>query len=359
MIDGTTPCMLPDPERPEEAVPRSPTRRRRARSVTLQEHDVAVDQLRVRPPVADRRACTASSTRRIAWRTSPYLYPGQPEQARPIEPLRLASRPAPTRWRRSTWRGHADDRQPRSAPRAVLRRLHRPTPTARALYTHDDPGRSGARPRRRADRRSTSLKGVLTQGHRPRTSLADFPSRPRARPARRRTTPTRGSSGSHPQLTTAVWVGDPDGYTPMVRTSPSSSTDVVHSVQGGTYPARIWQTLHGACASPALPLEDWAGRRPSRPASRRACTCPATSASPSWSAESLPGGSTTTSTTTAAATESRVERHAGDRSSATGAQGNPQRHDDSARCPRSEGAVPDRADLGERSCTSATSRLPA
>ena len=65
-------------------------------------------------------------------------------------------------------------------------------PTARCFYTHQDPGRPGARSRRRAHRRRR-LKGVLT-GARPAGAADVRPSRRPARRAPRRTTPTPGSS---------------------------------------------------------------------------------------------------------------------------------------------------------------------
>jgi penicillin-binding protein 1A len=73
--------------------------------------------------------------------------------------------------------------------------------------------------------------------------------------------------GSTPQLTTAVWVGDPDAYTPMVcgvlingvntcNTPEFVEADGIREVQGGTYPARIWGAFMQAAVAP-LPLEDW------------------------------------------------------------------------------------------------------
>jgi membrane peptidoglycan carboxypeptidase len=58
--------------------------------------------------------------------------------------------------------------------------------------------------------------------------------------------------GGTRQLSTAVWVGDPDAYTPMVGIEGFD----VPKVQGGTYPARIWKTFMDE-AHFGLPLEDW------------------------------------------------------------------------------------------------------
>ncbi len=57
------------------------------------------------------------------------------------------------------------------------------------------------------------------------------------------------------QLTTAVWVGDPKGYTPMVNI-PEFRADGVPRVQGATYPARIWKAYMDA-AHAGLPVVDW------------------------------------------------------------------------------------------------------
>lgn len=61
--------------------------------------------------------------------------------------------------------------------------------------------------------------------------------------------------GSTKQLTTAVWVGDPKGYTPMVNV-PEFRRDGVARVTGGTYPARIWKSFMDQ-AHIGLPLLDW------------------------------------------------------------------------------------------------------
>ena len=73
--------------------------------------------------------------------------------------------------------------------------------------------------------------------------------------------------GGTKQLATAVWVGDPNAYTPMARTRtfpgiPEFIADGVPRVQGGFYPAQIWK----AYMQPAhtfLPVVDW--ERPAPP----------------------------------------------------------------------------------------------
>ena len=57
------------------------------------------------------------------------------------------------------------------------------------------------------------------------------------------------------QLTTAVWVGDPKAYTPMVNI-PEFRADGVPRVTGNTYPVRIWKAFMDA-AHAGLPNADW------------------------------------------------------------------------------------------------------
>ena len=147
-----------------------------------------------------------------------------------------------------------------------------------------------------------TLKGVLTRGT-ARRALASFP-----RPAAGKTGTQEDNTnswfvGATPELTTAVWVGDPKGYTPMVNV-PEFVADGVRKVQGGTYPARIW----GAFMEPALgnlPVSDWpspppATRRPVRlylPGNECLARLVSGTLPP------LPGVSTTTSTTTPPTTD--------------------------------------------------------
>ncbi len=69
----------------------------------------------------------------------------------------------------------------------------------------------------------------------PRRALR--PARRREDRARRRTTATRGSSGTIPQLTVAVWVGYPRELRPMETEYHGDP------VAGGTFPAEIWHTF--------------------------------------------------------------------------------------------------------------------
>lgn len=85
-----------------------------------------------------------------------------------------------------------------------------------------------------------TLKSVLTVGTARRTPLAE------ARPAAGKTGTQADNTnawfvGFTKQLSAAVWVGDPKGYTPMVNIPEFVRVDGIRRVQGSMYPARIWK----------------------------------------------------------------------------------------------------------------------
>lgn len=105
-----------------------------------------------------------------------------------------------------------------------------------------------------ADKEVAILKQTLIRGTARRTPLDN------KRPAAGKTgTQDENTNawfvGFTKQLTTAVWVGDPKGYTPMVNI-PEFKADGVPRVQGATYPARIWKAYMDA-AHDGLPVVDW------------------------------------------------------------------------------------------------------
>jgi penicillin-binding protein 1A len=108
------------------------------------------------------------------------------------------------------------------------------------------------------------LKGTISYGTgRQRAPLAD------GRPAFGKTGTQQDNTnawfaGGTAQLATAVWVGDPDAYTPMV----SIRGFEFSKVQGGTYPALIWKNYMDA-AHFDLPAEDWDGPPPPERANAR------------------------------------------------------------------------------------------
>lgn len=85
-----------------------------------------------------------------------------------------------------------------------------------------------------------TLKSVLTVGTARRTPLEDL------RPAAGKTGTQADNTnawfvGFTKQMSAAVWVGDPKGYTPMVNIPEFVRIDGIRRVQGSMYPARIWK----------------------------------------------------------------------------------------------------------------------
>ena len=174
------------------------------------------------------------------------------------------------------------------------------------MYTHDDPGVQVLDPGVALTEVSV-LKGVLTNGTARRT-LSAFPFPAAGKTGTQTNNTNSWFVGSTPQLTTAVWVGDPDGYTPMVcgvqingvntcNTPEFVDADGVREVQGGTYPAKIWGAFMEPAVAP-LPLEDW----PAPPAPARKAVrlyLPGNECLAKLVSGELPvPGTTTTSTTT-------------------------------------------------------------
>ena len=135
------------------------------------------------------------------------------------------------------------------------------------LYTHESAGEQvleiGA-----ALTTTSILRGVLTRGT-ARRALADFPFPAAGKTGTQQDNTNSWFVGYTPELSTAVWVGDPDGYTPMVRENVPEfyELDGVDAVQGGTYPARIWRAFQEPALF-AMSATDWfpAPRAPRRAA---------------------------------------------------------------------------------------------
>ena len=101
------------------------------------------------------------------------------------------------------------------------------------------------------------MKGVLSRGT-ARRALSEFPFPAAGKTGTQQDNTNSWYVGYTPQLATAVWVGDPDGYTEMTREKVPEfyELDGVDAVQGGTYPARIWGQ-YTASALYGSPVEDW------------------------------------------------------------------------------------------------------
>jgi penicillin-binding protein 1A len=128
-------------------------------------------------------------------------------------------------------------------------------PDGKPWYTHQDPGVQ-VLDQTAALNTINTLKGVLRYGTGAR-NLSQFP-----RPAAGKTgTQFENTNawfvGGTPQLTTAVWVGDPNGYTAMDGI-PEFAAEMGRGgkVQGADYPARIWGNYMVA-ALDGKPADDW------------------------------------------------------------------------------------------------------
>ncbi len=140
-------------------------------------------------------------------------------------------------------------------------------PDGTRFYSHFDPGVQVLDPGV-ADATVLTLKGVIRSGTGAR-NLRNF-----SRPAAGKTgTQFENTNawfvGGTQQITTAVWVGDPNGYTPMNRI-PEFAAEMGRNgkVQGADYPARIWGAFMEA-AHANLPVLDWpAPPAPTRKAAR-------------------------------------------------------------------------------------------
>ena len=103
-----------------------------------------------------------------------------------------------------------------------------------------------------------ALKGVLKFGTARRTQLEG------GRPAAGKTGTQDDNTnawfvGFSRELTTAVWVGDPRAYTPMVNIPEFVKTDGYSRIQGAMYPARIWKQMMDEALGnvPVNELSDW------------------------------------------------------------------------------------------------------
>ncbi|HQZ33825.1 MAG TPA: transglycosylase domain-containing protein [Ilumatobacteraceae bacterium] len=128
-------------------------------------------------------------------------------------------------------------------------------PDGTRFYSHADPGVQVLDPNA-ANETVQSLKGVIRSGTGAR-NLRNFSHPAAGKTGTQFENTNAWFVGGTPQITTAVWVGDPNGYTPMNRI-PEFQAEMGRNgkVQGADYPARIW----GAFMESALygqPMLDW------------------------------------------------------------------------------------------------------
>ncbi len=252
IIDGTRPCTLPDPNDPRkpfvitDAVSKAPA--------TLQEmtwSSINCAFARLSQIVGLHRV--VDTVYRMA--KSPYLTGDPQVDGRKIEPFASFA----------TGANEMSAMDMASGAQTIANRglHHEPYYVERILsprglvYEHQDAGTQILDPGA-ADQTAAILKGVLTRGTARRVGGLQGGDRPSAGKTGTQEDNTNAwFVGFTPQITTAVWVGDPKGYTAMTSSVvPEFGAAGVPKVQGGTFPARIWK----AFMEPAhfgAPVEDW------------------------------------------------------------------------------------------------------
>lgn len=238
VLDGTKPCTLPNPDDPTK--PFTITDAVNRGVVTLQEHttrSINCAFARLSQIVGLDRV--VDTTYRMSH--SPYLYRGQPAaEHRPIEPF-------------ASFATGANEMSPLDMAAGVQTLAnegvhHDPyyvdyidTAAGERVYTHLDPG-SQVLDRDAALATVEIMNGPIYGGGTGRRAAFD-----NGRPAFGKTGTQDSNTnawfvGGTRQLSTAVWVGDPNAYTPM-RGIPEFSAEGFPRVQGGHFPALIWKAF--------------------------------------------------------------------------------------------------------------------
>jgi membrane peptidoglycan carboxypeptidase len=263
VLDGTKPCTLPNPDDPKnpftitDAVGRG--------VVTLQEHttrSINCAFARLSQIVGLHRV--VDTTYRMA--SSTYLYQGQPESERTsIKPY-------------ASFATGANEMSPLDMASGIQTLANEgvhheayyvdsiDNAAGDRVYTHLDPG-TQVLDRNAALATVQILKGPIYGGGTGRKAAFDD-----KRPAFGKTGTQDSNTnawfvGGTKQLATAVWVGDPNGYTEM-NGIPEFRARGYNKVQGGTFPAEIWKAYMEP-AHALLARLDWdSPAPPSRPNAR-------------------------------------------------------------------------------------------
>lgn len=246
VIDGTLPCVLPNPGNPEEPFEIGDGVSRGVSALDeMTWLSINCAYARLAQIVGLDR--TVDTIYRMA--KSPYLYQGQTDRsAGPIQPFASLATGANEMSAMDMAAGaqtianygvHVEP--------YYIERIRSPRGL---VYRHADPGTPVLTPEA-AIRTVDIMKGVMTSGTARRAPLDGRPSAGKTGTQDNNT--NAWFVGFTPQYTTAVWVGHPDLYKPMVNIPEFSG---VPRVQGGTYPALIWKQLMDA-AHVGLPVEDW------------------------------------------------------------------------------------------------------
>ncbi|MEO6126081.1 MAG: transglycosylase domain-containing protein [Ilumatobacteraceae bacterium] len=265
LIEGTAPCTLPNPGDPKDPfIIKSGASRAVSTLAVMTSASINCAYARLSQIVGLNRV--VDTVYRMA--ASPYLYSGQTKEQRnrvdPVQPF-------------ASFATGANEMSPLDMASggqtiANMGLHHQPyfvesieRSDGSRLYTHDDPGVQVLDPGA-ALTTVDVMKGVIRNGTGRNYPLAG------GRPAAGKTGTQEDNTNSWfvgltPELSTAVWVGNPNGYVPM-NNVPEFAADGVRKVQGGTYPEKIWKTFTDA-ALYGTPLQDWAPPpAPARPAAR-------------------------------------------------------------------------------------------
>lgn len=246
VIDGSLPCVLPNPGNPEEPFEIGDGVSRGVSGLDeMTWYSINCAYARLAQIVGLDR--TVDTIYRMS--KSPYLYQGQTDRrAGPIQPFASLATGANEMSAMDMAAGaqtvanygvHVEP--------YYIERIRSPRGL---VYRHSDPGTPVLTPEA-AIRTVDIMKGVMTAGTARRSPLDGRPSAGKTGTQDNNT--NAWFVGFTPQYTTAVWVGHPDLYKPMVNIPEFVG---VPRVQGGTYPARIWKQLMDA-AHVGLPVEDW------------------------------------------------------------------------------------------------------
>ena len=251
LLDGTDPCTFEVPGQPPFTIDAVSNGLNTLQSHTTKSINCAF--VRLSQIVGLNRV--VDTTYRMA--TSSYLYSGQPaSERRPIDPF-------------VSYATGANEMSPLDMAAGVQTLAneglhHEPYyvefidgPDGERLYTHLDPG-SQVLERDAALATVEILKGPIYGGGTGRRAAFDD-----GRPAFGKTGTQEDNTnawfvGGTKQLSTAVWVGDPDRYTAMVyRDIPEFPRfGTARGVQGGHFPALIWKAFMEP-AHTFLPAADW------------------------------------------------------------------------------------------------------
>ncbi|MFV0308069.1 MAG: transglycosylase domain-containing protein [Desertimonas sp.] len=249
-IDGTRPCVLPNPGDPSQPFEIRDARNEPVNTLrVMTAHSINCAYARLSQIVGLNRV--VDTTYRMA--RSPYLYLGQPASEHSlIEPF-------------ASFATGANEMSPMDmasgAQTIANEGLHHEPyyvesvdgPDGTPLYTHEDPGQQ-ILDRGVALSAVDVLKGTLSQaaGGTARAWALDGEWPAAGKTGTQENNTNAWFVGFTRHLTTAVWVGDPDAYTPMTGIDGFDTG----RVQGADYPAEIWNTFMNP-AHAGIGPQDW------------------------------------------------------------------------------------------------------